>query len=82
MVGSGAKKRGACFDKGRGFGAEGPPPSPKKRGGRVGWNTKTNLRSRYTFVIIPTRKRSIIYILFAIQIGWIESDMGLRTCFV
>lgn len=37
MVGSGAKKRGACFDKGRGFGEE---------GGGVGWNTKTNLRKR------------------------------------
>lgn len=54
MVGSGAKKRGACFDKGRGFGAEAPPPLQKKGGGRVGWNTKTNLHSWYTFVIIPT----------------------------
>lgn len=36
MVGSGAKKRGACFDKGRGFGAEAPPPLSKKKGGGEG----------------------------------------------
>lgn len=56
-MGSGAKKRGACFDKGRGFGAEAPPPSPKKRGGEGGVEHKNESAFLVYFCYYPHPKK-------------------------